>query len=96
MRLINNIHQKIHLGKKLYCNGVVPLTPVKQGQNDHENVSPATTGEPLPPPAVEPLELAEAVQPPAHEIVSSAAPTKPPTDAESLKPAVAASPHDFQ
>ena len=99
LRLISNIHQKIHLGKKLYCNGVVPLTPVKQGQNDHENVCPAsstpsTAGVPLPPPAVEPLDLTEAVQPPAHEITSSGAPSKPSIDADPLKPAGAALPHD--
>ena len=85
LKLINNIHQKNHLGKKLYCNGVVPITPVKEAQNDHKNIGPASpsppsTGKPLPPAAVQPLELAVAVQTPAHEIASPVGPTTPHTD----------------
>ena len=34
--LINSIHGKIKYGRKLYCNGVVPLTPAKSDNNSAE------------------------------------------------------------
>ena len=30
LKLINNIHGRIYCSKKLYCNGIVPLTPEKE------------------------------------------------------------------
>ena len=84
LMMINNIHQKIHFGKKLYCNGVVPLTPVKQAQSD-QNIGTPTSS--TPPPCS--VELAVAALTPDHEIVSPTVPTKHPTE-ESLRPAVAA------
>ena len=31
--LIENIHNKKHFNRKLLCNGIIPLTPVKQAEN---------------------------------------------------------------
>ena len=31
--LIENIHNKKYLNRKLFCNGIIPLTPVKQAEN---------------------------------------------------------------
>ena len=33
MLLINNIHEKRHFNRRLYCNGVIPLTPSKNSQD---------------------------------------------------------------
>ena len=34
LKLINALHKKIHFSRKLFCNGVIPLTPEKQVSSD--------------------------------------------------------------
>ena len=34
--LMNSIHEKVNFGKKLYCNGVLSLTPEKSVMNENK------------------------------------------------------------
>ena len=48
LKLISNIHNKKHFNRKLFCNGIIPLTPEKpsesQVSDDQEQVSSAGCG----------------------------------------------------
>ena len=47
--LIVNLHNKTNFGKKLYCNGIIPLTPEKNGSQSPK-VSPSSSGAGVTPP----------------------------------------------
>ena len=47
--LIEAIHGKENFGRKLYCNGLIPLTPLKPAEL-HTPSPPSTTSPPTPPP----------------------------------------------
>ena len=52
LKLIGNIHNKKHFNRKLFCNGIIPLTPEKpsesQVSDDPEQVSSAGCGASVP------------------------------------------------
>ena len=61
MALIDKIHEKNHFGKKLFCNGILPLTPKKSSGSPEPPISPTTSElpihpKPLPPSTIKDLE----------------------------------------
>ena len=48
--LIEKIHSKINFGKRLYCNGIIPLTPTKDPELNSASSSLATGPSTRPPP----------------------------------------------
>ena len=70
--LIENLHNKVKFGKKLYCNGIIPLTPPKNDdQNSGEEPGPQRSGSPLPP-----LSLPSPLLPPHLPKVISPSPSR--------------------
>ena len=96
--LIEEIHTKIHFNKKLFCDGIVPLTPQKDETSPQPMVSatqPHSSAPPLPPPVATSLcPSSAAASTPAVTSLSprsSAAPTSLATASTNMSQPVVAS-----
>ena len=49
--IIENIHNRVNFGRKLYCNGIIPLTPVKENSQKSSSDAASSEGSGPAPPA---------------------------------------------
>ena len=57
--LIDNIHSRLNFGKRLYCNGIIPLTPTKD-DTDHDSAT-TPSSEAMGPPSAAPSTVSQSV-----------------------------------